>query len=176
MTESNVVFGKSVSIEVTPTVSASSAYTAEDQVGGIQTISETITDHLKRTRVVSPAADENSVATLLTVTVHDKAKQSAALEIFFFDELPTVASSDNAAISITDAEMAGKCVGVVSIGASDYKNVAASSIACVGLSQALAMRSKTDNGVLYAVAKTTGTPTYASTTDLVFRYVFGQDQ
>lgn len=166
---SQQVTSPSVVIEVTPTVSTSPAYTAEDQVGGIQTLT-------------GACRAAGSGATLVSVVVHDSGKQSAALSIFFFDELPTVASVDNGAITITDAEMADKCIGVVSLAAASYVNVAGSSIVTgPASSTGLYMKSKTKGqsgaqaGNLYAVVKTTGTPTYASTTDLIFKYSFIQD-
>lgn len=150
-------------IEVTPTVSTSPAYTAEDQVGGIQTLG-------------NACRQQGGGATLISVAVHDKAKQSAALVLFFFDELPTVASSDNAAVDVTDAEMAGKCLGSVTVAATNYVNVSGSSMATVNSpNTALYMKSQDADGKLYVVVKTTGTPTYASTSDLTFRYSFIQD-
>ena len=166
---SEQVTSPSIVIEVIPTVSTSPAYTAEDQVGGIQTLT-------------NACRSKGAGATLISLTVHDAGKQSAALTVFFFDELPTVASVDNGAITITDAEMADKCIGTISLTAANYVNVAGSSIVTAPASSTgLYMKSKTDkvsgaaSGNLYAVVKTTGTPTYASTTDLTFRYSFIQD-
>jgi len=168
-----VVGGYSVEFVKTPTVSTSPAYTAGDQVGGIMDLS--VRDN--RNVVTQGACQEkNAVATLLSVAVHDKASQSAELVIFFFNALPTVASSDNSALTITDAEMAAKCLGSVTVPASAYATVASSSMAVLKLPDcALAMLSNEDNGPLYAVMKTTGTPTYASTSDLTLRFLFGQD-
>lgn len=157
----------SKTIEITPTVSASSAYTAEDQVGGIQTLT-------------AACASAGRGSALMSLVVTDSGKQSAALSIFFFDELPTVASSDNAAIDITDAEMADKCIGVVTLAAASYVAVANSSVVA-SANINLLLKSKTTavsgatSGNLYAVVKTTGTPTYASTSDLCFKYSFIQD-
>lgn len=148
-------------ISVTPTIDTN-AYSANDQVGGIQTIT-------------GAAGRKDRGVTLQNVLILDKAAQSAAMTIFFFDELPTVASSNNAALNITDAEML-KCIGHVSITADDYATTSANSIACAKpVSVCVGLRSSNDSGTLYAVVKTTGTPTYGSTTDLVFTYVFEQD-
>jgi hypothetical protein len=152
-------------IEVTPTISTS-AYQAEDQVGGIQTLA-----------AVAGDTDDNTVS-LQTLTITDAGKQSAALVVYFFDDLPTVASVDNGAITITDAEMADKCLGHVVVAAADYGAIAANSVACVkniGLrlrSNNISAATNSRSGNLYAVVKTTGTPTYVSTTDLVFKYSF----
>jgi hypothetical protein len=144
-------------IEVTPTVSASAAYTAADQVGGLQTLS-------------GAASAQNCVAQLLSVTVVDKAKQKAALTIFFFDESPTIASVDNGAYDLTDAQCVDKCKGYVKVAVADYQDSSSNSVACV--TSTLAMKSLTEGGTLYAVAMTTGTPTYAAVSDLVITYVF----
>lgn len=150
-------------IEVIPTVSTSPAYTAEDQVGGIQTLSNV-------------CRAQGYGATLVSLVVTDRAKQSVALSCFFFDELPTVTSVDNGSIDISDAEMADKCIGVVSLSAASYVNVSLNSVVTAGSGgTGLYLKSKDADGKIYVVVKTTGTPTYASTTDLLFKYSFIQD-
>jgi hypothetical protein len=144
------------SVSNTPTVSTSPAYTANDQVGGIQTLTV-------------PNSSLGSCA-LVSFNVLDLAGQSAALSLFFFNSLPTVASSDNAALNISDANMA-LCIGHVVVAAGDYQSTSANSIASVKLSGPLYMKSATAD-TLYVVVKTTGTPTYAGTTDLTFTYNF----
>lgn len=144
-------------IQVTPTVSTTPAYTAGDQVGGIQTLTKA-------------AYDVNRFCELAQLTITDKGGQSAALSILLFDQLPTVASSDNAALDITDAEIAAKAIGNITIASTDYVSTASNSVACKTFS--LPIASQTNGGNLYAVVKTTGTPTYASTTDLTFKWVF----
>lgn len=144
---------------VTPTITAG-AYSSGYQVGGIQTLTSLGFNN-----------------TLLSVTVADAGKQSAALTIFFFNSLPTVTSSDNTTLNISDAQMAANCIGAVLIPAANYETVSLNSFATVGVSSAgLMLRSNDPNLHLYAVIKTTGTPTYASTSDLVFRYMFGIDE
>lgn len=144
-------------VSVTPTVSTSPAYEASDQVGGIQTLEN--------------AMRSGGTAILQGVTVVDAGKQNAALTIFFFKSLPTVASVDNGATTITDAELK-KSVGHITVAADDYEDVAGGSVASVkNVNLPLASGAQ---GHLYAVVMTTGTPTYASTTDLVFTYSFEQ--
>lgn len=136
--------------EVVPTVSAAVAYTAEDQVGGIQTLDLGIES-----------------GKLVSLSVSDKGKQKAALVVFLFDELPTVASVDNGAIDVADAELDGKCIGTVAIAAADYQDVSGGSVAT---KTGINLLMKSLDTKIYAVAKTTGTPTYVSTSDLRFRY------
>ena len=147
-------------VSVTPTVSNAVAYTANDQVGGVQTIASAV-----RTGV--------GTAILESITVIDKTVQSAALEIFFFNATPTMVGADNDAFDILDANVGG-CLGYVAVAAADYKAIAASSsVATVrNIQLQLAPASGTS---LFAVVKTTGTPTYDSTSALTFKYGFKQD-
>ena len=142
--------------EVTPTIDTA-AYTANDQVGGIQTIT-------------GVNASGFNLAFLKSVVVVDEAKQKAALTIFLFDELPTVASSNNAAIDIVDAQLTAKCIGHVTVAAGDYQDVSAGSVACVRVE--MPVKPNKVNGTIYAVAMTTGTPTYGAADDLTFKYAF----
>lgn len=153
------VAGNTSLIEVTPTISTS-AYASGDQLGGLQTLTGAL-------RV------SGGTGVLENITVLDKDKEASAMTIFFFDDSPTVASSDNAALSISDAEMADKCIGHVSLAAIDYKSISGSSIATVR-NVGLALKAASGTS-LYAIAMIEGTPTYGGTADLVFRYGILQD-
>lgn len=146
-------------VEVTPTLDTN-AYGANDRVGTVQTIA-------------AAAIKGGKTALLTSLTVIDKASQGVALSLFFFRELPTVASDDNAALEISDAEMA-KCVGHVIVATGDYQATSANKVACVKNIQ-LAMESGQADGNLYVVLMTTGTPTYAASS-LVFKYNFEQGE
>lgn len=147
-------------VEVTPTVTASSAYTAQDQVGGIMTITDA-------------CPQDSQTAKLVSVTVVDQAKQGVELVVFFFDELPTVASTDHNALNVADDELSGKCIGFVTIPAASYQAVNAGTVGTVLESSCgLVCNSKESGGNIYAVAKTTGTPTFAATDDLTFKFAF----
>lgn len=152
------------SANVVPVITAA-AYSANNQVGGIQTLAGV---------GVRPGRN----VSLLTVSVTDKAKQNAALVLYFFNDLPVVASSDKTAISITAAVMDANCVGIVTLPAVNYNDTGTASVGVVsGSSLELNMspNDATNIGSLYVVVKTTGTPTYASTSDLRFRYIFSVD-
>ena len=147
--------GNSATVSVTPPITAG-AYAAEDIVGGVQTL----TDAARAT---------GREVVLESITVTDLGKQNAELAIFFFDRDPTNGTyNDNAALDIDDTDM-GYCLGVVTVETDDYADAADNSVASrrnigLGLSP---------NAVnLYAIAKTTGTPTYTSTSDLTFKYFF----
>lgn len=144
----------SVLIKNTPTVSTSPAYTANDQLGGLQTLSNAVR-----------GAGSNGI--VMSVAICDKAKQSQPLNILFFDAIPTITSTDNGILDISDSEMALKCIGKISIAATDYVTLNLNSFAAV---TAIADEIASTTGDLYAIAQTTGTPTYVSTTDLTFIY------
>jgi hypothetical protein len=146
-------------IDVTPTVTAA-AYSAGNQVGGIQTLSK-------------PCFDQNRFTKLCALAITDNANQKAAFNIFLFNQLPTVSSTDKTAVDIASSELASKCVGVITIATSDYQTCKAATNA-VGLKtfSELFWQSQDTQARLYAVVVTTGTPTYASTSDLVFKWIF----
>lgn len=145
-------------VEVTPTVSTTPAYTAADQIGGIQTI-----------RGVNENAGADTCI-LSSVTILDKGAQKSALDIFIFDELPTVTSSDNVAVAISDAEME-KAVAHIVVLAADYRDIGSTS-SVAHLRNLNLLVKPVASGTVYAVVVARGTPTYLSTTDLVFKYGF----
>ena len=152
-------------IVATPTVDTA-IYAANDRLGSIVELTN--------------AMDNSSgTGTIMSIAVVDKASQSAAFDVMFFDDLPTVASADNAALSITDAEMAAKFVGAVRVAAADYIILAANHAATVknvGLVVS-AMKSETNSTgkSLFMLLRSAGTPTYTSTTDLVVTIGIKQD-
>jgi hypothetical protein len=148
-------------IDVTPTLDTS-AYGSGDHVGSIQTITG-----------AGPAGF--NAAVLESVTIIDKNAQGVALSILFFDSLPTIASADNAALDMTDAN-AAKCIGHVSIDTTDYVATASNTLGCKVVSPGLPL-TPARTGVqetIYAVVKSGGTPTY-SADGLTFRYCFRWD-
>lgn len=169
MTMSNQVGGFSTEIAVVPTITTT-AYTANDQVGGVQTLA-----YLSPTQKPTDAAcQDKTVSYLMGLKVLDKSKQNAAFTIYFFNVLPTLLSSDNAALSIATSEMT-KCIGFVKVTAANYAGPAEWGIADVPFADVMkALKSNTDDGPLYAVVQTTSTPTYA-VGDLEFKYYFSQD-
>ena len=153
--------GYSVAVEVTPTLDTN-AHAADDQLTGVMTIATGLNE-----------SQGSDAYVIQSITITDAAKQSAEIVIFFFDESPTVASSKNAALDITDAEMADKCLGYVTV--SSYEDLSASSVGCklnVGLQ--LKIKTGAANGDVYAVAKINGAATYAASS-LVFKFHLAAD-
>lgn len=146
-------------ITVTPTIEAA-AYGDADRLGSIMTLANAF------------AAGKGTVE-LSSITVLDKAKQKAAIDVLFFSELPTVASADNAALSITDAEMA-KYIGRVAIPAAGYEDTGDNSDTTVR-NIGLLMQAAAGSTSLYAILQSQGTPTYTSTSDLTLKFSLVQD-
>lgn len=142
--------------ESVPTVSSGVAYTAQDQVGGIQTIANVFTG--------------SGSGRVVQIVVSDASAQSAALNFLFFDALPVVASVDNGALDITDAEMADKCVGSVTLAAANYITLSGNTLGTIRDLNLVVKNDKNSTRSLYVVCSTTGTPTYTSTTALAIRY------
>lgn len=160
-------------VEVTPTISTS-AYTAGDQVGGVMTL----TNVVRNDPNTSVSGDRGTpttsgaglgTATLTEITVLDKAGQNAAFEVWFFKSSPTITSVDNGAFNLTDANSFAACIGHVNVGAT-YSTSSSNSVSTTSnLNKSIFAAS---GSTIYAVAKTTGTPTYGSTSDLKFIFNF----
>ena len=137
-------------VAITPTITAG-AYSANEVVGGIQTLTGAL-------RISA------GTAILQSVTVRDLAAQNAVLQIFFFNANPATGTyTDNGAFDLDDTD-SGLCIGKVIVNASDYTSLADNSIATI-TGCGLPLKATTGTS-LYAIIRTTGTPTYASTSDL----------
>lgn len=173
----NNVIGIDLSVTVTPTVSTS-AYTAGDQVGGIQTLSDVYPDFY---RVWNPNSKSGTGMQrfpghliLQSITILDQAEQSATYNLFFFNQLPTVASSDNAALNIADSEVL-KCIAHYQC-APTYGDAGGFTVGSVqNINMLLPQYEEMTNNELYVVMSTTTTPTFAATDDLTIRYNFYVD-
>lgn len=152
------VGGYTTLIKDTTAVSTSPAYTAGDAVGAKRTIAN--------------AVRTPGTGILESVTILDRANQKAAMTLFIFDADPTAATiTDNAAFVFSTDDL--KVIAQVSIAASDYVTTNSKALAQkTGLGIALKAASGT---TLYAALVTTGTPTYAATTDVQLEYGFLQD-
>ncbi len=150
------VSGFSFMVEVTPTLDTN-AYAADDQLTDVMTIDTGVRDDSR-----------HAGYTIQDITIVDAAKQSDEIVIFFFDESPTVASSKNAALDISDAEMQDKCLGYATV--TSYEDLANSSVGCarnVGLM--CKIKTGGGNGKIYAIAKVNAAGTFAATS-LTFKF------
>lgn len=158
--------GKSNLISITPTLTTS-AYTADDQMGSAMELAGALDD-------------SSGTGAVLSVVVIDKDQEAPAFDILFFGDKPTVASSDNAALNITDAEMASKYLGTVSIESADYETLSANNTAskkAVGLLlKAIKSGGDNPNGTsVWVVLQAKGAPTFTAATDLTIKIGIVQD-
>jgi hypothetical protein len=142
-------------VSVTPTI-VPAAYAANDQIGATAIVVSEI------------CMESGGLARINSIAIIDKAKQKAAIDLFIFSELPTVASGDNAPADVSDSELASKCLGVISIAAGDYADLANASVASKQNLNLLA-KCKAGSKDLYVLPVSRGTPTYASASDLTIR-------
>lgn len=155
------VGGHSVQVSATPTVTASSAYSSGNCVGTSQTLT-------------NACRTSGGAVTLAGIVITDKANQKAALTILILDAAPGGTYTDKS--SPTLATDLGKVVAHVTVAASDYVTVGSDSKAVASLANLNRVCINNESGRnLYAVVLATGTPTYASTSDLTFKYKFYQD-
>lgn len=153
-------------VTMTP-VTDTSIYASGDQVG------------TGATELTHAVRNPSNLCTLESISIVDKSKQKAALDILFFSSEPTIASANNAPLDITDAELAAKYIGKVSIAAADYGDLANSAVASVK-AIGLVLRNKKantqdpDKKSIWAVICSRGTPTYTSASDLVLQLGFYQ--
>lgn len=155
------VSGLSVTTRITPTIDTS-AYGDGDQLGGEMVIDIGTGG--------TGAASIFDAFVIQSISVIDIDAQSAAIDLVFFDDSVTIAS-DNAAADFTDAQLKANFLGAVSIAATDYKafndNVAAT-VRNVGLQ--LHPTTGGDDHKIYVYAVSRGTPTYATTSSLTFKF------
>jgi len=145
-------------IFVVPTISTS-AYSTGNQLGGVQTLTQA-------------APDDAYGTTLHGLTIVDKAKVSAAMDILFFNSAPTITSTDRTAFQILDANAFGKYLGSVSVAATDYITTADQTYATV---KSIGLPMQPLTGVdLYAIPVIRASATYAAL-NLEFCYHFLQD-
>src|SRR5436190_18178347 len=107
---------------------------------------------------------------IIALRIVDLAVQKAALNLWLFRVSPTIASADNAALDITDANLTAVVpVGFISIAATDYVDTASNAVGLKMLPQPglVAHTGATAGAVgatghLYGLLESAGTPTYAA--------------
>jgi hypothetical protein len=131
-------------VSATPTLDTS-AYASGDHMGTVMTFSN-----------VFKAAGET--AFVRTLTIVDKAKQSAALTLHLFSASPTLVSVDNAALDIADATMAASYIGSIPVATGNYVALNANSVAVVNTELLLQGASTS----LFGILESAGSPTYGA--------------
>lgn len=148
-------------VTVTQATDANNAYADLDQIGPAIELPLAMDSH-------------GDHGVLESVTVVDKSKQKSGLYLHFFDSEPTIASTDNAALNIADAEVAGKYLGMVVVAAGDYAELSASAVASIKNVQLFLKAVSTSNS-LWLVVESHGAPTYTGAVDLMIRVGIRQD-
>jgi hypothetical protein len=156
-------------IPATPVVSNGVAYAAGDQVGGVITLTDIIRQ------------DSNmgfGTSKLTDISIFCKSNNSSLYEILFFRNSPTMVNSDNGVFSITSANaVTAGFITRVSIG-NAYTTSGASAGAGTNAFGADAnlnvtlkkLNTETLPTTIFAVVKTTSTPTFTSTSDLILNF------
>jgi hypothetical protein len=124
--------------------------------------------------IANAVPDVGGEAVLESVMIVDAAKQASALALLLFTSQPTVASAENAALDITDAQMAAKCIAVISIPSASYFSLAANSVVQIDVS--IVVKAAAGSTSIYGQLLCKGTPTYAGTTDLTVKLGFDQGE
>jgi hypothetical protein len=142
-------------VTVTP-VTDTAAFATGDQIGTLQTVNELL------------AADGmGSILTMVNIT--DKAKQSVALDLIFYNLPVTLVGAENAAADVSDAELAASYLGHVNIVAADYTILNANSAATKAVRIPLHNKGRSSDAVggviprhrVYMQIVSRGAPTYA---------------
>lgn len=145
-------------VTATPTVGTGVAYTSGDTCGTVMTLSN----------VGAFPGDEVYLENMVVIS-----KVVITTPIFiglFFNALPTVASADNAAIDISDAEMAAKFQGQVFTVTGQTVTLASGVVARTTTGIPVACAS--DSRDIYCQLVVNATPTFTSTTDLTCLFTF----
>lgn len=124
-------------------------------------------DHMSDVATVITGATNARPVKLASIAVLDKDDQGAAFDVLLFKSSPTVASSKNAALNISDAEMEN-CVGYIPIASGDYADFGGARIAQKNLEQYV----KPDGeGKIYYLLVARGTPTHTAS-GLTLKFYF----
>jgi hypothetical protein len=138
------------------------AYDDGDQIGAVNDLAAALDDG-------------NDSASVLSLTIVDKAKQNAPIDVLLFSDSPTLVSADNAPLDISAANMAAKFLGRIRVTADDYSELANCSVATINGVGLMLEATTPAKKILHAVVQSRGTPTYASATDLVVKLGVLQD-
>ena len=142
-------------ISVTPTINTA-IYATGDAIGGKQTLT-------------GAARGSGGVACLESVAIIDKGNQKAACDILFFDSDPAAATITNNAAFVFSTDIS-KLVGIVHIATTDWITIDSNAICHIANIRKQMLTVGTAN--LFVAVVGTGTPTYLTAGDLIFKYGF----
>ena len=158
---------------VTPTISVSPAYTAEDQIGGVNTITNAFKVIARpqfdpKTAQGFQNQQQNGKIIIQSIHLLDKAKVKQNIICYFFNQQPSMTSVDNGAYDLTDAE-ALKSVGYVVLDNGYEDSSSNSETIKTNIGLLIKQDPAATNNSIWMVCKIKGSGTFASTTDLVFQ-------
>lgn len=127
-------------------------------------------------QVDNMCTNEGGTGTLLSLSIVDATISGAQvdLDVFFFNQNPTVTSADNTAFSMTDANAASQYLGHVSFSSADYKVSALQSFISAK-AIGLGLASTGTGRDVYAVVVSRGAPTYINGTGLELIFHINRD-
>jgi hypothetical protein len=155
-----------IRVDVAQTVTASSAYTAGNAVGGLMTISGA-------SRVSGSLGAAGTGGIVQQVVMNSKSVQTAQIDVFLFNSNPSGSTcTDKTAFVLATADF-DKVIGVASIPGTTANNSGwfSGGTGSVGQANNLAMAFDLASATtIYACAVTRGTPTFTATSDISLKY------
>lgn len=160
---SGEVGSNQIKVQVAQTVTAS-GYTAGNAVGGLMTVANAA-------RVSASLGASGTGGILQNVAMNSKSTQTTQVDVFIFDANPSGSTcSDKTAFVLASADF-DKVIGVAHI--TDWT---AGNVASMGQASNLAMAFNLSSATsIFACAVTRATPTFASTSDISFKYEILRD-
>lgn len=162
------VGGNQIRVDVAQTVTASSAYTSGNAIGGKMTIAGAA-------RVSGSLGAAGTGGILQQVVANSKSLQTTQVDVFLFNSDPSSSTcTDKTAFVLATADF-DKVIGVASIPGAAANNSGwfAGGTGSVGQANNLAMAYNLSSATsIYACAVTRGTPTFTATSDISFKYQF----
>ena len=149
-TTNSVYVGGTSQVQVTPTVTSASAYTAGNVVGGLLTFANVV-----NSTVLSGVLESISIAV--------KSTQTASFKLYVFKGTPSTTFTDKTAPAIVTAD----AVNLLDVYSFTTPDNGLGSNVTLYYSDAINRSLVLTNTNLYAVLVTLGTPTFTTTTDVV---------
>lgn len=157
------VVGKQTTVTVTPTISATPDYSADDNLGGLMTLTDAM-------RV------SGGSGILQSIEISDHANQGPTLgtmDILIFDSTPAGTYTDNSAFPTLGQAACAKHLGTIHIGLGDWITTGGSAF-CTKAGIGLGVTAS-GSANLYAAVNVKQALNMAATDDLTFRFNFLQN-
>lgn len=157
-----------IKVQVAQTVTASSAYTSGNAIGGLMTIAGAA-------RVSGSLGAAGTGGILSAMVMNSKSLQTTQVDVVFFDANPTGSTcTDKTAFSLATADF-DKVVGYLTIPgtAANGAGWVAGTVGSLGIPTYYPITYDLASATsIYACAVTRGTPTWTATTDVSFKFNF----